>query len=118
MNRNRIRLLVSDVLLLAKLTHNDVDISDLVLDMTEGMSDPYQKASILSDTAKTLDSAGYHDKAIALLRLALHSARRAGREGVLETLASTTSALMSIDQGRTLWQIYESMCDVDAWWSK
>jgi hypothetical protein len=56
-----------------------------------------------------------HDDALVLLQRALLSARMAGRDTVLEVLADTADTIAAINDGETLWKIYEEIAAIDAW---
>jgi hypothetical protein len=108
----------SHVLILAKMTHKEIDIVRWVLTWTERMLDKNEKALILSAVAKVLTDGGEPQKGKYILQAALNSARLAGQETVLNTLATGASTVAAIDQGRTLWQAYQALLEVESWWSK
>jgi hypothetical protein len=74
------------------------------------------RARALGGVAQALAQMGEHAWAMQLLRTAFAAARHAGRESVFKVLAEGASTLAAIDQGETLWLVYEAMCDVDRWW--
>jgi tetratricopeptide (TPR) repeat protein len=51
-----------------------------------------------------------------VLRDAFTIVRLAGRERVFETLKYSASALAALDQGETLWRVYEAVMEVEGWW--
>jgi hypothetical protein len=55
-------------------------------------------------------------KAVDLLRIAILAARSLGRGDLFSVLGSGADVLARIDGGETLWRIYETIEQVDAWW--
>jgi hypothetical protein len=82
------------------------------------MVDKNEKAPILSYVAKVLTEGSEPEKGKPLLQAALSSARFSGQQTVLETLPVGASAIAAIDQGQTLWQVYQALLEVERWWSK
>lgn len=113
----RMEYLSNHVLLVSNMANKEIDIVKWVLSKTDGMLDMNQKAALLSIVAKALTKAGQSEKGLYLFRAALNSAKSAGREAVLETLATAASTLAAFDQGETLWRIYESIVEIEDWWS-
>jgi hypothetical protein len=111
----RIKFLCSHVLLVSKMANKEIDIVQWVLKYTGEMLDMNQKAAILSIVAKALTNAGQCEKGLNLFRVALNSAKLAGWDTVLETIANGASTIAATDDGETLWQVYESIVEVEDW---
>jgi tetratricopeptide (TPR) repeat protein len=116
-DKSRMELLTSQLLTLSKMMRNDINIIEWVLKYTEKMPYNYQRARRLSEAAQILTNGGESQKGLHVLQIALHSAMLAGHEALLDTLAKGASTLAAIDQGHTLWQIYEAILEIEGWWS-
>jgi hypothetical protein len=51
------------------------------------------------------------------LRARLGWARETGRSKVLSVLGDGASELVTVDNGETLWGVYQATLEVDGWWS-
>jgi hypothetical protein len=78
---------------------------------------PPLKVIVLSDMAQALQSMGQQEQALAALHEALTIARITGRGIVIDLVQRGITTLSDIDQGKTLWRIYEVLQEIDGWWS-
>lgn len=76
------------------------------------------KANMFSEIAQALAHMGHQKRALLVLRNALVVARSASRERVLNVLKQNAITLAAIDQGQTLWRVYQAVMEVESWWSK
>lgn len=75
------------------------------------------KVIVLSDMAQTLHNLGQQKQALAALQEALTTARITGRGIMIDLVQRGITTLSDIDQGETLWRVYEVLQDIDGWWS-
>ncbi len=74
------------------------------------------KAVAQSNIAKVLNLVECHEAAVAAACTALETARLSSRESVFNALQQVVPAIASIDDGHTLWSIFESVMEVESWW--
>jgi len=65
---------------------------------------------------QTLDRLEQHERALQILCDHFITARLGGRASVLYILEEGAAVLADIDQGQTLWQVYEALMKVWSWW--
>jgi tetratricopeptide (TPR) repeat protein len=85
------------------------------LTVIDAISQSSQKAIALSKVASTMELLGQHDTAITLSCTALLTARFSSREKVFEVLQQITPILASIDEGTTLWEVFEVIRECNEW---
>jgi tetratricopeptide (TPR) repeat protein len=76
------------------------------------------KALIHSEAAQALAMAGRSQEACTLLHTALKIAYPHGREAVLHVLTAGVLALAAVDEGKSLWQGYQALVEIDRWWNQ
>jgi hypothetical protein len=81
------------------------------------IQDNGEKAWALQELARTLVQTGHTDQVLQFWGDAFILARLLGREPILKMLQHSASALATLDQGRTLWQVSEAVMEVEGWWS-
>ena len=74
-------------------------------------------AAIQAHLAHSLEIAGLHDQAVEILQVALLQSRYLGRDSVLQVLAEGSPVLAAIDNGATVWQIYQAIQEIESWWN-
>jgi tetratricopeptide (TPR) repeat protein len=91
--------------------------TDRALEVVEMVADPVRKTSVLGlgETIRALTEKGCFDQAMQQFRKALAIAR-AGRGSVFAALECGAATLSSIDQGKSLWRVYEIIEEIDSWW--
>jgi hypothetical protein len=90
---------------------------ELALAVAEAIQDDGPKASALSAVVHAMAQAGEYLKGLQVLRNAVWSSRLFSREEMFRVLEVAAESLAAIDKGTTLWQIYETIQEVDGWWS-
>ena len=60
---------------------------------------------------------GRPSPALTAVLEAFIAVRLAGRDAVFRALCDVAHVLADIDQGQILWEVYEALQEVDAWWS-
>lgn len=116
MHRGRVKYALRNALAAASALNEDkTDIIKLAISCTERLTEPRQKALILSDTASLITADGSPEKGLEVLLLALEHARLAGRNTVLEVLAGGAETLSSIDDGEFLIRIAHELEAIDDW---
>jgi hypothetical protein len=93
-----------------------VDGLDRALQSIKEIGDKWHSIRTLTDVAQDLTQVGQVTQALYVLRTAFRYARLAGREAVFGALHGGAPALAAIDQGQTLWRIYEAVLEIDGWW--
>ena len=86
------------------------------LEAAKTLRDEWDRALALSGVARTLYQLDEGQRALRVLRDAFDHARLAGRDCVFEVLERAAFVLAAIDKGRTLWQVYEAVIEVESWW--
>jgi hypothetical protein len=94
-----------------------VEASDHTVATAVVATDAMSNAPVLGEAVKPLVQAEQQEEAWHALCAAFTEARPAGRSEVFEVLQDRASALAALDQGQTLWQVYEAVMEVDSWWS-
>ena len=56
-------------------------------------------------------------EALQMLEDALEAARITGRESVFAALGQGSVAMAAIDEGQTLWRIYDAVVKIEGWWT-
>jgi len=74
------------------------------------------KVGVLSRIGQALTEVGQQKQALHVLRTAFARARHTGREGIFDVLKYAAVTLGAIDEGQTLWRVYETLQEVDNWW--
>lgn len=90
-------------------------VKDAWSKLTSNGSQP-NTAIVQAHVAHSLDLVGLHDEAMVAVQAALLQARYAGRDSVLEVLAEGVPALAALDNGDTVWQLYQAIEEIDGWW--
>jgi hypothetical protein len=70
----------------------------------------------LSGVAQAMAQIGQHETARQHLRTAFTIARLARRASVFTVLGDAAPILAAVDQGQTLWRVYQAVQEVDGWW--
>lgn len=116
MHLRSVRRAVTNALVAATALHEQaVDIVKVATSITQRLPEPRQRALILSFVARLLTDNGQAEKALDLLLLALDSARLAGRDMVLEVLATGSDTLAAVDHGELLVRICHELDAIDSW---
>ena len=76
------------------------------------------KGIALAELAYGLGEAGTKGNALQALSSALNSAKSSGLDGMFRILERGITVLKAIDQGKTLWRVYEIMMEVESWWGQ
>ena len=116
MHRGRVKYALRNALAAASaLNEEKGDIIKLAISNTEALTEPGQRALMLSDIAVTITNDGSPEKGLEIFLLALENARLAGRNTVLEVLADGAETLSSMDDGEFLIQIAHELEAIDDW---
>ncbi|MCL4301570.1 MAG: hypothetical protein KJ077_38070 [Anaerolineae bacterium] len=91
-------------------------IANQAVQVAEAIEDEVLKAVALSGVAQALAQAGGSMPVQQIWRDVFATARLAGRKRIFETLQDSTMALVALDQGETLWQVYQAVMEVEGWW--
>lgn len=78
----------------------------------------WNKASVMNEVARVMGCVGQLNQAWYILRRLFTKARLLDRKSVLDVLEHGAMALATLDQGETLWQVYEAIMEVEGWWGK
>ena len=70
----------------------------------------------MSEIAQVLAQIGRSTQARQIWRDTFTTARLVGREHIFNTLQNSAPVLATLDQGETLWQVYEAVMKVEGWW--
>ena len=89
---------------------------DEALEIAESIVYKEDKAIALSSISQALTYIGQQEQALDVLQTAFTTARLAGRKYVFGVLERGAATLKAIDQGLTLWRVYEAVLEVDSWW--
>ena len=116
MNRARVKFALRNALAAASaLNEEKGGIIKLAISNTEALTEPGQRALMLSDIASLITNDGSPEKGLEIFLLALENARLAGRNTVLEVLADGAETLSSMDDGEFLGQIAHELEAIDDW---
>jgi len=99
----------------AQITGEEIDLAGWAFAVTESVSDHGHRARALAGVGSALASNGMRDQAMLLFRVALNEARLGGRDAVLEVVTHAAETIAAIDDGETLWNIYEDLVKSDEW---
>jgi hypothetical protein len=80
------------------------------------VDDDQHKVITLNKIAQALAQAGHPIRARQVLLDTFTIARLTGRTSVFEMLQYNAPTLAILDQGETLWQVYEAVMEVEGWW--
>lgn len=94
-----------------------VELASRIADIAATIENPSDRAQSFVTAAKALGGVGEGGQSVLALVNALLSARAAGRLDLFRTLQEIAPLLASIDECHTLWEIHESLLEVDGWWS-
>lgn len=89
--------------------------SALAIGQTIG--DERNKAYGFSKVAQNFANAGLDKPTLRALGFAFRSARLDGRNMVFQVLERGATALAAIAQSETLWALYQTVLDVESWWT-
>jgi len=89
---------------------------DRALVVTDMIKPKRDKGITLSLIAQVLNLAGQNEQAMNVTQATLAAARPTGRETVFEVMGYLTGILGSINEGQTLWRVYEAIQEIDGWW--
>lgn len=89
---------------------------DQVLTVSDAIGIEKVKAPVLGEIAHALAWKGQLAQVQQILCMAFITARLSGRSNAFETLQRSTMALAALDQGETLWRVYEAVMEVEGWW--
>ena len=107
---------MADILALAGKSERAASLTRQALAMAETIQEEGPRSKGLGAIAASLDRLGLHQQANSILRSAFTTSRFAGRDSVFVVLQHRAAMLGSHDSGRTLWQVYEAIREVDGWW--
>jgi tetratricopeptide (TPR) repeat protein len=88
----------------------------LALETARAITDEGQRAYALRDMAQALDQEGNVAEALRVWQIALQEARWVGCGQVFQVLGSGASLLARLDEGQTLWAVYEAVMEIEGWW--
>lgn len=94
-----------------------INVINLASVITETIEDEVAKALAFRLVAFMLTTTGQPDQAQSFLRNSFNMARLVGREFVFDMLGTGAQDLAALDQGETLWQVYQAVMEVEGWWS-
>lgn len=116
MHRGRVKHALRNALAAASALNEEKGaIIKLAISNTEALTEPGQRALMLSDIASLITNDGSPEKGLEIFLLALENARLAGRNTVLEVLAGGAETFSSIDDGEFLGQIARELEAIDDW---
>jgi tetratricopeptide (TPR) repeat protein len=84
--------------------------------VSETIEDEWHKVHMLSGMNQLLIKTGQEEFVRRALRSAFTLIPLVGRKGVLRVLQKSAMALAGLDQGQTLWQVYQAVMEVESWW--
>jgi hypothetical protein len=87
------------------------------LTTAETIEDEAYKARGLSKVVQALTQTGQSERTWQILPIVFATARLARRETVFEVLQNVATTLAVINQGQTLWRVYQAVMGVEGWWS-
>jgi tetratricopeptide (TPR) repeat protein len=93
------------------------EAAGLALEAARGITDPLYAPAAFRDAIEALLEAGQRDAAFTAFGRACDVARRGGRELLFEVLQHEARLLAGLDQGETLWNIFNTIETVDSWWA-
>ena len=75
-----------------------------------------EQAKLESDIALAWQGIGQQEEALKAFCVAVEQAALAGRSSLFHVLETCAPLLVSLEDGKVLWQIYHAIQEVDAWW--
>jgi tetratricopeptide (TPR) repeat protein len=90
---------------------------DQAIDLVRGIENDQLKETAYNDLMQALVQLGQEERVASILHDALTLARSISRSSVFKVLESAGIALNCIDQGDTLWRIFQDIRETDAWWN-
>lgn len=91
-------------------------VDQSIADSEVNEKNPYEKAAALNKAAIALSAAGRQRESQLKLVSALVFAREWSRNTIFRAVEQNTETLVAIDQGETLWKIFEVIQEIDSWW--
>ena len=89
-----------------------------VIDAAQALCDEQSKTEIESKVIRYLYQLGDEAGAFSTWNLQLTNAHLNGRSAIFHTLSAGIPFISNTDQGKTLWQLYEALTEVESWWSE
>jgi tetratricopeptide (TPR) repeat protein len=90
---------------------------DQILIVVQSIKEKYFGADVLSRIAQAFTLLGLSESAISVWRDELAKAQLSGRNEVFNILEAGVPFLALLDGGETLWNLYETMMEVESWWA-
>jgi hypothetical protein len=97
------------------LNEQNDGVARLVLRVAERVTDPRQRATLLSGVARILSEAGRKREGIEIFLAAMRAAKLTDRDTVLQVLGDGATTLASADNGELLWRLCLELERVDDW---
>jgi tetratricopeptide (TPR) repeat protein len=94
-----------------------VELAHRIADVAATIENPTDRAQAFVTAARALGVVGLGERAALALVEAVLSARFTDRSNLFRTLQESVLLLASIDECQTLWEIHQSLVEVDGWWS-
>jgi hypothetical protein len=89
---------------------------DRAVEVAHGITDEGERVGALRDVVQALDEIRNVEGALAVWQMALQEARWVGCAEVFQVVAIGASLLAHLDEGRTLWGVFEAVREVEGWW--
>ncbi|MCK5292782.1 MAG: hypothetical protein KAR39_12305 [Thermoplasmata archaeon] len=86
--------------------------------VANSITDLDKRACALADVSQALVQAERQQQGLEVARLAMKTARFAGLGTLLDVLRVVATAIATVENGRTLWEAFESMSEIEGWWDK
>ena len=93
-----------------------IEASNQALAAAEVIEEPADKAVAVSVAAQALAQIEQRERALQVLQTAFTTSQQASRYYVFRVLEESTAALAALDQGETLWNLYQVVREIDGWW--
>jgi len=103
-------------LLEINLRDGAIAVSERALAVADAIKNEGAKAEALSRTARAFQGLQEQKRSLQLLRQAIAAARSADRAGLFTVLTHSAAVIGVIDNGATLWSVYNAVKQVEGWW--
>ena len=88
------------------------------LSLAESIQDERMRSWTLSEISTILARSGKQKESLEVFASTFTANRHATRENVFGLIGSHSFFLADLDQGQTLWQIYQAVQDTEGWWGQ
>jgi myo-inositol catabolism protein IolC len=99
----------------AGMQEEAAEAAEEALAAAQFIQDDKFKARALSEVAAEMFNFN-PGQSILIFHQAFKAARYSGHEMVFQVLVSASKPITAIDDGQTLWRVYQEIMQVDSWW--